>query len=122
MAHKKIPKIKVLKGRKQAKRATLRLPAEYRPDLLEELKDPDFAAYYLTSSFEEGGLDNFLRALHNVIKACGGVSQLAKKTGLERQSLYTMFSAKGNPSVKNLVAVLESLNLGLSFYALKEVA
>lgn len=122
MARKKIPKIKVLKGGEGLEHGTLKLPVDYRPDLAEELKDPDFAAYYLTSSFEEGGLDNFLHALLEVVKAYGGVGLLSKKTGLGRQNLYNLLSPKGNPTARNLVTILEKLGFGMSFYAVKEVA
>ncbi|MDF5715812.1 MAG: hypothetical protein PUP93_18485 [Rhizonema sp. NSF051] len=36
----------------------------------------------------DGDLSFFLEALHNVAEAQGGLTQLASKTGLNRQNLY----------------------------------
>lgn len=43
-----------------------------------------------------------------------GVSELARKTGLGRQALYTALSENGNPTLETLTTVLEALGLELT--------
>ena len=50
-----------------------------------------------------------------VVEAHGGVAELAKKTNLNRESLYRMLSNQGNPQLSSLSAILEQLGLSLSF-------
>ena len=49
----------------------------YDAFLLEELRDPELAAEYLTAAIEDGSTELFLIALRNVAEAHGGVSQIA---------------------------------------------
>ena len=56
------------------------------------LKDPEAAALYLESCLEAGDMELFQEALKNVAKAQGGMSSLAKETGLSRESLYRSLS------------------------------
>lgn len=55
----------------------------------------------------------FLLALRAVAEA-RGMSALAKETALTRESLYRMLSAKGNPRLSSLGAVLRALGLRLA--------
>jgi probable addiction module antidote protein len=52
-----------------------------------------------------------LRAL---AEAYGGLGAVAAKAGISRESLYRSLSPKGNPTLKTLVAVLNTLGLRLS--------
>src|ERR1035441_9551457 len=52
-----------------------------------------------------------LRALG---EAYGGLGAVAAKAGISRESLYRSLSPKGNPTLKTLVAVLNTLGLRLS--------
>jgi DNA-binding phage protein len=52
-----------------------------------------------------------LRAL---AEACGGLGAVAAKAGISRESLYRSLSPKGNPTLKTLVAVLNTMGLRLS--------
>ena len=74
--------------------------------LKKQLKDPDMAAEYLTAAIEDGGLEVFLVALKNVAEAHGGIGVLSGITKLNRQSMYKMFSEKGNPTLSSLLTVL----------------
>ena len=87
----------------------------YDAFLLEQLKDSRLAADYLTASLEEGDLELFLVALRNIADARGGIGSVAEISKLNRQSMYKMFSERGNPKLSSLVAVLDSLGLNLSF-------
>lgn len=91
----------------------------YQEWLLKELKDHDQAVAYLNAALEEslkGDEESqhlFLIALRNVAEAQGGVGNLAKKTGVGRESLYKTLSGKGNPKWHTLVTLVIALGLNL---------
>ncbi|MGE0825520.1 MAG: addiction module antidote protein [Candidatus Binatia bacterium] len=86
----------------------------YRDDLLERLKDPEYAAGYLEAVLEEDSSpEAFLIALRDVAEA-RGMSQLARETDLKRESLYAMLSERGNPVLRSVYAILDALDLRLS--------
>ncbi len=85
-------------------------------ELLRE--DPAFAAEYLAVALgdadEPGGQEEaLLRALRHVVEA-QGMAKIAERAGLPRDSLYKSLSAKGNPTLKTLLAVLNAAGLRLS--------
>lgn len=86
---------------------------DYKKWLLEQLKDLDFAAGYITESIEEGEAA-FLLAVRDVVEAQGGVSSLSKNTSLNREGLYDMLSEKGNPRLSSLSTVFEALGLQIA--------
>lgn len=83
-------------------------------DLLRQ--DPAFAADYIAAALEDadqpGGQAALLAALRQVAEA-QGVATVAERAGLPRESLYRALSAKGNPTLKTLVATLHALGLRL---------
>ena len=83
--------------------------------------DPDFATEYLKVAFEEmdedGGEAAFLMALRHIVEARGGMSQLAEKTGLSRESLYRSLSPKGNPTLRTMKQVIHATGLKFSAIA-----
>jgi probable addiction module antidote protein len=86
---------------------------DYRTALLHDLRDPAEAAAYLTTALEEGDSAVFLLALRDVADA-QGMSTVATQAQLNRENLYRMLSAQGNPQLASLTAVLESLHLRLA--------
>ena len=84
-------------------------------ELLRE--DPAFADEYLAASMEAidepGGQEALLQALRHVAEA-QGMAKVAERAGLPRESLYKSLSAKGNPTLKTLLAVLNAAGLRLS--------
>jgi len=86
----------------------------YRDSLIEALGDPVEAAAYLDAALEAGDRPAFLLAIRNVIKASGGMTQIARKTGLNRENLYRLVSEKGNPELASLDKLLKSLGLRLT--------
>jgi probable addiction module antidote protein len=60
----------------------------YQDSLIEDLHDPAAAAAYLDAALEEGDRAVFLLAIKNVIEAQGGMSQIAREAGLNRENLY----------------------------------
>ncbi len=89
----------------------------YKSALVKRLKNPKEAAAYLNAALEEDDLKIFLIALRDVTEAHGGVSQLARSTNLNRESLYRTLSKQGNPTILNLFHMLDSLGLELSIKA-----
>lgn len=73
---------------------------------------------YLKIAFEEFAKDGdekaFLIILRQIAKAQGGFNELSKSTGIKRESLYRALSADGNPRLKTLTAVLDTLGYSLS--------
>ena len=86
----------------------------YQPNLVESLRDADEAEEYLNAALEEGDPELFLLALRNVAEAQGGVAQLAKKSKLNRESLYKILSERGNPEFRSLDALLHALGFRLT--------
>jgi probable addiction module antidote protein len=86
----------------------------YQKDLVEALKDPCEAAAYLNAAIEEGDREVFLLALRNVAEANGGMSTVAEKANLSRESLYRMLSKRGNPEIKSLFTLLHTMGLRLA--------
>jgi probable addiction module antidote protein len=88
-------------------------------DLLERLKDADYAAEYLAQVLAENDKAAFLVALKDVVEATGGMSVMAKRVGLKRPSLYKVFSKRGNPTLDTLQAILEALGLRVTIATAK---
>lgn len=86
----------------------------YREDLLERLKDPEYAAEYLAQVLAENDNAAFLIALKDVVEAAGGMTVLAERAGLKRPSLYKILSPKGNPTLTTLQDMLKPLGLRVS--------
>lgn len=89
----------------------------YQPDLIESLHNAGEAEEYLNAALEEDDPELFLMALRNVAEAQGGVAQLAKKSKLNRESLYKILSARGNPEFRSLDALLHALGFRLTVTA-----
>jgi probable addiction module antidote protein len=86
---------------------------DFKAYLINELKkDPEFAAEYLNAAIRDGDPAVFLMALGDLLKA-KGVSSVSKKTGLNRENLYRIFSQDGNPQIKSVFALLDALGLKL---------
>ena len=76
--------------------------------LLTALQDPGEAAAYLNAALEGGDQRAFCLALKNVLAAQGGMTFFARKTRINRVSLYQMLSDKGNPAFENILQLLHS--------------
>jgi probable addiction module antidote protein len=87
---------------------------DYQVGLIERLHDPKEAAAYLDAALEDGDRAVFLLAIRNVIEALGGMTQIARRTGLNRENLYRVLSEQGNPELKSLEKLLKALGLRLA--------
>lgn len=53
-------------------------------------------------------------ALRTVAEALGGMTALAERTGLSRETLYRTLSKDGNPRLDTLAALLDAFGLRLT--------
>lgn len=82
-------------------RADRELAVEYLRSALESVDNPDDRA-------------GALLALRTVAEAYGGLGAVAVQAGISRESLYKALSAKGNPTLKTILAVLKAVGMRLS--------
>ena len=83
----------------------------YKKTLIERLKNPKESAAYLNAALADDDLRVFLVALRDVVEAHGGISELAKETELNRESLYRTLSLQGNPTLMSLFLMFDALGL-----------
>jgi probable addiction module antidote protein len=108
----------------QGHRATRRISKDF---LMGRLKDREVYAEFLKLCMEydyKGNLALLREGLGIVVKAIGP-SLVAKKTGINRVTLYRMLGKGGNPSLNNLTSLLRALSLNLwivdkDFYSHRE--
>ncbi len=83
-------------------------------DVAEHLRTPEEMAAYLDAWLEEAPDDagGIARALGDIARA-KGMTQVAKDTGLSRESLYRALSADGNPSFATVLKVAKALGVKL---------
>jgi len=89
--------------------------------LMEKLKDPELACHFISEAMIEHDPEYLKVALGDIVKAYG-VGYISEQTGLGRQTIYKMLSEKGNPTHKNLVAILDALGLELTVKPKKPIA
>lgn len=91
--------------------------ADFKDFLLEQLKDPQFAAAYLNEHYRYQGPKrraHLFEAFKNVVQA-QGVTELSRRSGISRRTLYKAFSETGNPTVETLFTLLETIGVGIHF-------
>jgi probable addiction module antidote protein len=81
-------------------------------DPAEHLQSEADMAAYLQAALEEGDASLFAAALGDIARA-KGMSQLARETGLGRESLYKALSPTGNPEFATVLRVVSALGLQL---------
>ena len=83
-------------------------------DVAQFLTDPETIAAYLTEALESDDPRYIAKALGAVARARGGMSQLARKTGVTRESLYRALSETGNPELGTTLKVMRALGVRLT--------
>jgi len=83
-------------------------------DPTEGLDSPERVAQYLDAAMEEQDDQALLLALRNSVAAIGGMTELARRTGLSRETLYRTLSIKGNPRLSTLRTILKVFGVGLA--------
>lgn len=81
-------------------------------DSAEHLETEEDMALYLEACLEEDDPSLITHAL-GVIARAKGMSQVARETGLGRESLYKALSPEGNPEFATVLKVVRALGLRL---------
>lgn len=81
-------------------------------DVSEYLDNQKIIAEYLSQVLADGDSDEFLEAMGNIAKA-KGMAQIAKDTGLGRESLYKTFQPGAKPRFETIMKVLHSFGVKL---------
>ena len=99
-----------------AKKKTVTTPY----DVAEHLRSPEEMAAYLEACFEEaeGDAAFIAKALGDIARA-KGMSQVARDTGLSRESLYKALSGERSPGFDTILKVTRALGLKLHAEAVK---
>lgn len=82
-------------------------------DPARHLETEEDILYYLEAAMEGNDPRHIASAIGDVARS-KGMSEIARKSGLGRQALYTALSEDGNPTLATLVAVLHALGLELT--------
>lgn len=94
------------------------ISGSYDKWLIESLRDKESAAVFLQVAFEEFQKDNdveaLLLSLRHVAEAQGGLGKLARRTRLNRESLYKTLSKRGNPKLQTVGLLLKGLGFQFS--------
>ena len=80
---------------------------------LDYLDDEQTIAEYLTAALEDPNPDVFLTAVRDVARA-RGMTQLAKDSGLGRESLYKALSPGAKPRYDTVLKLVHALGIKLS--------
>ena len=82
-------------------------------DAADYLENEEVIAEYLNAALEDEDPDVFLVAVSDVAKA-RGMAQLAKETGLGRESLYKALTPGAKPRFDTMLKLLHALGVNLS--------
>jgi probable addiction module antidote protein len=85
-------------------------------DSAEYLDTAEAIKVYMEEALDTEDPTFIARALGTIARA-RGMSQIAKKAGLSRESLYKALSAEGNPEFGTIIRVMHALGLKFSVTA-----
>jgi len=77
-------------------------------------KDPAYAVELLNSILEYGDQGELVIALRQMTKTVGGASKVAEQAHLNGTHIYRTLSAKGNPELRSLSAIIKTMGLRLA--------
>ncbi len=84
-----------------------------RFDATEYLDTPERQAEYISAALETGD-PAFVRDAVGIVARARGMSDVARATGLNRESLYKALGESGNPEFGTMLGVLRALGLELT--------
>ena len=85
-------------------------------DVSEYLEDDEMIAAYLSAVVEENDPALLLAAIGDIAKA-RGMSKIASKAGLGRESLYKALNSDSKPRFDTVLRVLKALGVNINFNA-----
>ncbi|MCL5969276.1 MAG: addiction module antidote protein [Betaproteobacteria bacterium] len=77
-------------------------------------KDPAYAVELLNNIIEDGDQGELLIALRQMTKAFCGASKVAEQAQINGKHIYRTLSAKGNPELRSLSAILKTMGRRLA--------
>ncbi len=80
------------------------------------LTNNEIIVQYLTDTLKDGDVDEILHAIKEVVRA-KGVTNIAKQTGLSRESLYKSFKKGAKPRFETILKILKAFNVKLQVVA-----
>jgi probable addiction module antidote protein len=84
----------------------------YPWDAADHLETREDMAAYLEAALEDGDPAIIVAALGDIARS-KGMTQIARETGLGRESLYKALSSEGNPEFVTVLKVIQALGLRL---------
>lgn len=84
-----------------------------RFDAADYLASEERQAAYIAAALETGDAD-FVRDALGLVARARGISAIAKKAGLNRESLYKALGETGNPEFGTVMRIVAALGLTLS--------
>lgn len=98
---------------KNKKTSVTKKSVKYKDWLIPQLENKKRAVAYLNEAIldyeNHGKSEIVMLAFSHVIKAHGGISVVAKKTKLNRQTLYRTLSGKRNPGLDTILKLIQAL-------------
>ena len=82
-------------------------------DPAEDLGSDEAIAIFMAEALETNDVGYISHAL-GVVARAKGMAQIADQTGLSREQLYRSFSARGNPTLRTTLAVMNALGVQLT--------
>ena len=81
-------------------------------DISEYLDSEKVIAEFLTAALEDPNPEAFVLAIGHIAKA-RGMTSVAEKTGLGRESLYKAFAPGAKPRYETVIKILQTLGVKL---------
>ena len=85
-------------------------------DVVDHLKTEKDIAGYLSAVLEDGSPALFIAAIGDVARA-KGMTEIAKKSGVTRESLYRALKIEAQPRFETVAKVIHALGMKLSVHA-----
>ena len=85
-------------------------------DVVDYLKTDADIAGYLTAVLEDGDPALFVAAIGDIAKA-KGMTEIAKRSGVTRESLYRALKVEARPRFETVARVIQALGMKLSVHA-----
>lgn len=82
-------------------------------DASEHLDGEEMIFAYVNAAMEEGDPALLAAALGDIARA-RGMTEIARKAGMSRESLYRALSSEGNPELATVMKVMKALGLRMS--------
>lgn len=90
------------------------MPLETMPwDIVDSLDTPERIALYLEAVLDDGDPALVAAAIGDIARA-QGMNEVARKTGLSRETLHRTLSDEGNSQLAALISVLRALGVRLT--------